>query len=388
MDNNKFESKARYIRKISQNEDGCFKNKKVLNKRKIVCFFIVAIVSITFLLPLKINAFTGEKHLDLVYINFMKFTFPNIKLVSSKETGGIMELLWDFKNKGKQEILKNEVSFLKNQEQKVSSEVFNNCNDTKTKDEKSSNKDNEFFNLKEDSIHKFKDNIKDKEIITEEGKNFKNSPYKNKEKSKKPQVLIYHTHTHEGFVPAKARTSNTKYNICAPGDILAETLEKDFNINVIHDKTVHDNNYTYCYPKSGQTLDKYLKTYGDFDLIIDLHRDSLESLAAKKAVTCKINGENAARFMFVMTTTNPYYKDQKKTVDKILDITNKNYPGLVRGNGIYPYKRGKNYYYSQNKSKHSFLIEMGSNLNTIDEAKTTCKYLGRVMAEYLKTKNE
>src|SRR3712207_9430564 len=84
-----------------------------------VCFFIVAIASITFLLPLKINAFTGEKHLDLVYINFMKFTFPNIKLVSSKETGGIMELLWDFKNKGKQEILKNEVSFLKNQEQKV-----------------------------------------------------------------------------------------------------------------------------------------------------------------------------------------------------------------------------------------------------------------------------
>src|SRR3712207_9307864 len=100
------------------------------------------------------------------------------------------------------------------------------------------------------------------------------------------------------------------------------------------------------------------------------------------------SGENAARFAFVMTTTNPYYKHQKKIVDKMLDITNKNYPGLVRGNAIFSYKRGINYYYSQNKNRHAILIEMGTNFNTIDEAKTTCKYLGRVMAEYLKTKNE
>ena len=52
-------------------------------------------------------------------------------------------------------------------------------------------------------------------------------------------------------------------------------------------------NYTIAYENSGVTLAKYIKKYGNFDLIIDLHRDSVLD---KNAVTTKINGENVAQF--------------------------------------------------------------------------------------------
>ncbi len=206
----------------------------------------------------------------------------------------------------------------------------------------------------------------------------------------RPEVLIYHSHTCEAYRTSDSDSFNTDSsidvtrNVTAVGDIIEEELEKNYGIAVIHDKTVNDKgDYNSAYKKSGVTLDKYLKEYGDFKLIIDLHRDDVK----KQVVTTKINEENLARFMFVVTEKNPKYAKQKKTIDSMIAISNKLFPTLIRSQTITTYQNGMGFY-NQNKSDNAVLIEVGSNNNTIQEAKNTGKYLARIIAEQLYGKNE
>ena len=140
--------------------------------------------------------------------------------------------------------------------------------------------------------------------------------------------------------------------------------------------------YPKAYKKSGVTLDKYLKVYENFDLIIDLHRDSVND---KNAVTTKINGENVAQFMFVVAQQNPKYAQQKKLINSMIGISNKLYPDLLRGLEITVVNRGIGFY-NQNRSDNAVLIELGTYTNTISEAKNTGKYLSRIIAEQLNGK--
>ncbi|MCB2292551.1 stage II sporulation protein P [Clostridium algoriphilum] len=243
------------------------------------------------------------------------------------------------------------------------------------------------------SINPF--NLDDKQVSKSDVKatnvvaNLYNPSLKTTLNNAKPRVLIYHSHTSEAYATSDNDLSKTEAsldktrNVCAVGDVMADELEKKYGISVIHDKNVNDTgNYNRAYKKSGVTLDKYLKVYEKFDLIIDLHRDSVEN---KNSVTTKINGSNVAKFMFVVTDKNPKYDKQKKLINSMIAISNKLYPGLVRGNPIYVYHWGMGFY-NQNRSDNALLIEVGTYTNTVQEVKNTGKYLSRVIAEQLNGK--
>lgn len=213
--------------------------------------------------------------------------------------------------------------------------------------------------------------------------------------STKPEVFIYHTHTSESYISNVSEVAQVlkdkldvnsdiqTRNVCAVGDALAEELEKNYNISVVHDKTVHDAYaYTQSYERSGKTVDKYLKQYGDFKLIIDLHRDSIES---RKNETIKMNGETAAKIMFVMTKKNPHFSKNIAVANKLTLIANKLFPGFCKGINT-DYNYGTNYF-NQAKSNNAVLMEVGSHINTTDEAKASAKYMARVIAEYINGKN-
>ena len=98
-------------------------------------------------------------------------------------------------------------------------------------------------------------------------------------------MLIYHSHTTEAYLASDKDTTKNTFNadetknVVAVGDVIAEELENKYGISVIHDKTVNNvPDYNSSYKNSGVILDKYLKKYGDFDLIIDLHRDGVPEL--------------------------------------------------------------------------------------------------------------
>ncbi|ALU37233.1 MULTISPECIES: stage II sporulation protein P [Clostridium] len=197
----------------------------------------------------------------------------------------------------------------------------------------------------------------------------------------KPEVLIYHTHTTESYKPGDANSFDTTQNVCAVGDVIVNELQNNYGISAINDKTVHDAEaYTQSYSRSAVTLDKYLKKYGDFKLIIDLHRDSVDD---KKSVTARMNGENISKFMLVMARKNPHFDKNMAMANSIIDTSNKLFPGLCKGVCYYNYGTR---YFNQDKSNNAILMEIGADINTSDESKATGKYVARIIAEVLNNK--
>jgi stage II sporulation protein P len=210
----------------------------------------------------------------------------------------------------------------------------------------------------------------------------------------KPEVLIYHTHTTESFRPNEnvkdkdypITVMDETQNIVAVGDVIANDLEKNYGISVIHDKTVHSAIFTESYSRSGKTVDTYLNKYKDFKLIIDLHRDSISD---KSVMTTSLNNNKLAKFMFVIGPGNPIKDKNIALCKKLSSISQTLFPGLIKpGNsadyGLYYHNKGNKF--NQQKSGNLVLIEVGSYSNTLDEAKTTGLYLSRIIAEYINRK--
>ena len=190
----------------------------------------------------------------------------------------------------------------------------------------------------------------------------------------KPEILIYHTHTSEGF-NGVVNSSDKSNNIVGAGEELKKNLQK-YGFSVIHDTTDHSIQYNGCYNRSRETLQKYIDTYGEFKLIIDFHRDSIEN---KDAVTININNEDTARFMFVTTKNSSLYSQNYELASEFTNIANSIFPNISRG--IYQYNSGI-LAFNQDLNANSVLIECGSYVNTYEEVENTTKYIARVIAEY------
>jgi stage II sporulation protein P len=203
----------------------------------------------------------------------------------------------------------------------------------------------------------------------------------------KPEVLIYHSHTTEAFSPYGIYDLDENKNIVSVGEVITKDLENNYGVSVIHDKTIHNAEVQLqAYAKSAKTLDSYLNKYKDFKLIIDLHRDSVEN---KAAMSTSMNNNKLARFMFVIGVGNPTKNKNIEVAEKLSSISQSLFPGLIRaGNGadvgLYYHRAGTKF--NQQKSGNAVLIEVGSQVNTLDEAKTTGLYLSRIIAEYINKK--
>lgn len=227
------------------------------------------------------------------------------------------------------------------------------------------------FQVSEESIAKIPTNSDSKNT-----KIYDASLKKQLDKSK-PEVLIYHSHTTENYNVAEQESSNESTNVVGVGDVLADELENNYGISVIHDKTDHCVSYNDSYTRSGETVDKYLKKYGDFKMIIDLHRDSVEN---KALTTTEIYGMNAAKVMFVNAKNSTRYEKNKALTENVFSKTSELFPSLPIK--ILTYNRGKNAF-NQSKSDGCMLFEIGSHTNTPEECKVTALCMARVMAEII-----
>lgn len=241
--------------------------------------------------------------------------------------------------------------------------------------------DEEEIVIRDIAINPFK--LDEKDIKKQETPNMVGNPLDNSKK----KILIYHSHTTESYSGETRKTDSSK-NMVSIGEELTKELQK-CGFTVIHDKTIHDLDYNASYFKSRETVSKYIKTYGDFDLIIDMHRDSGPE---KANVTAKINGENIARLMVVtsqmdlMTSKkDPRYDAHIKNFNSIYGISQKLYPGLFRERNIQINRKGTKCY-NQDLSDNALLFEIGASCNTIEEAKASMKYFSKVLETHLNSK--
>lgn len=199
----------------------------------------------------------------------------------------------------------------------------------------------------------------------------------------KPYVFIYHTHATEAFLPIKVdqcHTVDSKYNMLAIGEIISKILEEKGH-KLIYNKTYHDSpSYNGSYTRSLNTLRKTTEDEKNLKVIFDVHRDGISEDASYKQKALaqsktKINGKDVATFSLVIGPDSPNTEEVLKFAKYIKMVSDKMYPGLCKGIIVKP--AGK---FNQYVSNYYALIEVGSNLNTLDEAKESAKLIGQVLS--------
>lgn len=339
-------------------------------------------VMLVVILPclVKANSYSSSMKRNMFYVQVLNYTMPVVKATSFNEDdmaengfsiGNSVLSVLGLNVNNPISVLGREVAFLElkhSNSKDVANVDFNHFK----LDDKQIAKENSVTNSRGASNTKNDLSLQDRSVTVY------NPSLKKTLNTKKPEVFIYHTHTTESYKPGEPTNFDNTQNVCAVGDELLKELQDNYGISVLHDKTVHDAEaYTQSYARSAVTVDKNIKKYGDFKLVIDMHRDSVEN---KKAVTTRMNGENVAKFMLVMARKNPHFDKNMALANEILQTSNKLFPGFSKGVCYYNYGTR---YFNQDKSNNAILMEIGADINTTDETKATAKYLARIIAEVL-----
>jgi stage II sporulation protein P len=206
------------------------------------------------------------------------------------------------------------------------------------------------------------------------------------EKKAKPQILIFHTHGSEGY--ADSRNGVTEDTVIGAGEVLAKELRETYGYQVIHETTVFDrkpdgtDDRNNAYNNALPVITGILEKYPSIEVVIDLHRDSGE------ARTSVINGVSTAKVMLFnglcRTKDGPvtYYAKPNLQANLAfslhLQITgNELYPGLMHR--IYL----KSYRYNMHLKEKYLLVELGTNKNTVAEAKAAMPLFARTISTVL-----
>ena len=218
----------------------------------------------------------------------------------------------------------------------------------------------------------------EKESTEKKQKKTKVTTKKKKKNNGKPRVLIYHTHATESYLPATAgnyHTTKEKNTVREAGTIMAETLEEE-GISVIHDKTIHDNpSYDASYERSYETVSAILKENPSIECIIDLHRDAIAGSATGPTET--VHGKTCAYYSYVLGSTAPTYQSNKDFLHRLNAVAASSYDGFTG------YILERPYYYNQELSSKSILLELGNNRNHIDDVRRSAKVFGQMLADVL-----
>ncbi len=208
----------------------------------------------------------------------------------------------------------------------------------------------------------------------------------------KPAVLIVHTHTTEGYEILDrnfyaqnyvSRTSDTSRNVARVGLAIKEALESE-GYQVIHDTTEHDTKYNGSYGRSEATIKKYLEKYPNIKIVLDVHRDAVQTDDGTKIKPVnKINGKKAAQIMLITGCQEqgienyPDWYENLKFSLKVQKACEDRFQGLMRPLLFSARK------YNMNLTTCSILVEVGTDANTLDEAVYSGKLFGLALCDML-----
>ena len=210
---------------------------------------------------------------------------------------------------------------------------------------------------------------------------------------KKPLVLVYHTHTTESYIPYDngsfssaypTRNTDENANMLKVGDALCAVLEAN-GISVIHDRTVYDEKYNGAYDKSREGVKALLERYPQVLITLDIHRDAVyyNDTTRIKPVTV-INGKKAAQLMIISGAEGgnvedfPHWESNLRFALQLHKAANSKYEMLMKP--LYFCNRK----YNMDLTPYSLLIEVGTDVNTIEEATHSARLLGDSLACLIK----
>ena len=206
------------------------------------------------------------------------------------------------------------------------------------------------------------------------------------EKKDAPQILLYHTHGSEGYIDSRPNTAED--TVIGVGELLAQELREVYGYEVIHHTEYFDRkadgsgDRDNAYNNSLPVITALLEQYPSIEVVIDLHRDS------GAARMTEINGVRMAKIMLFnglcRTKSGPitYYSNPNLETNLAFSfqmnvVGNAMYPGLMHR--IYL----KSYRYNMHLAEKYLLIELGTEQNTLQEAKNSMKPLAAILHQVL-----
>ena len=195
-----------------------------------------------------------------------------------------------------------------------------------------------------------------------------------------PQILIYHTHSQEGFADSGAGET-----VVAVGERLTELLEAR-GYEVYHDESVYDLvngklDRSKAYTYAGEGIETILEQHPSIQVILDIHRDGV---ADNLHLAAKVDGKSTAQIMFfnglsqtpdgpVEYLENPYREDNLAFSLQMQLNAQAYFPGFTRK--IYL----KGLRYNLHLRPRSALIEVGAQTNTFEEALNAMEPLAELL---------
>lgn len=206
------------------------------------------------------------------------------------------------------------------------------------------------------------------------------------EKIDAPQILIYHTHGSEAY--ADSRPNMAEDSVIGVGKLLAEELRETYGYEVIHHVEYFDRkadgsgDRDNAYNNSLPVITTLLEQYPSIEVIIDLHRDSGAARVAE------VDGVRMAKIMLfnglcrtkngpITYYSNPNLEKNLAFSFQVNVVGNAMYPGLMHR--IYL----KSYRYNMHLAEKYLLIELGTEQNTLQEAKNSMKPLAAILNQVL-----
>lgn len=196
-----------------------------------------------------------------------------------------------------------------------------------------------------------------------------------------PQILIYHTHSQEGFSDSVPGDVNT--TIVGVGARLCEILTNTYGYNVLHHTGQYDvDTRDDAYANSLPAIEQLLAEHPSIEVVIDLHRDSMPE---GTKLVMDLDGRPTARFMFfnglsrtrntgdIAYLYNEYLQDNLAFSFQMQLKATQYYPGLTRK--IYL----KGYRYNMHLCPKTTLVELGAQNNTVEEAMNACEPLAHII---------
>lgn len=229
-----------------------------------------------------------------------------------------------------------------------------------------------------------------------------------------PQVIVYHTHAHESFLPeleaagaspgGSPYTEDVNRNMVRVGEELARTLQDVYGIPVVHLRDLFDKDgLTGAYMESEKGVKAAMARYPTAKVLIDVHRDS----APREATTTVIDGRPVSRIMLVVGMgnehlPNPHWQQNEAfaaTVARVADAlvtpdavagsdgdAPRRYPPLVRrmGGPGDPWTYGRDGRFNQHLSERAILVEIGGPGNTMAEELRAARLVARAVAQVIR----
>jgi stage II sporulation protein P len=200
-----------------------------------------------------------------------------------------------------------------------------------------------------------------------------------------PQILLYHTHSQEGYSDSVSGDAST--TVVGVGDYLTKLLEKQ-GFTVLHHKGEYDvGDRDHAYSNAAPVIEQLLEENPSIQVVIDLHRDGVNE---NTRLVTEQNGKKMAKIMFfngLSRTTaagdipylkNPYIADNLAFSFQMQLAAAEYYPDLTRK--IYL----KGYRFNMHFCPKSLLVEVGAQTNTFEEAKNAMEPLADLLTKVLK----